>query len=232
MQKQLLDPLGTMCKIIALNFMDINTKISIQNHILILQEPNHLQFLVRYYHGDGKNNVSELYYVVIRIITWFLVPINNTDERKDSNLNLYSISSSKEIKNLVKYLINAFIKLQETYKDCKDAGSVILTLQFFINILSDGLAGVYDNNKLPRYLVDGEKEYDTLLDYDKIKNLWSYDKLKQITTLYDACFNIENDEENIGIKHTMINGYLKSIDAILTTKDHEFQSLVKYGNKR
>ena len=63
--KQLLDPLGTMCKIVALNFNDMNTKISIHDHILTLQEPNKLQAIYRYINGDGRENTSELYFALL-----------------------------------------------------------------------------------------------------------------------------------------------------------------------
>jgi len=90
MKKQLLDPLGTMCKIIALNFREKNTKISIQDHVLTLQDPTTYQWAIRFINGDGKENVGELYYAVIRIIKWYLVC---NDEHKSLLINKHNQTS-------------------------------------------------------------------------------------------------------------------------------------------
>jgi hypothetical protein len=70
---QLLDPIGTMCKLIALCFSKFKTKIKISDHVLTLDSPNDFQGVIRWYYGDGKENISELYYVITRIIKWYLV---------------------------------------------------------------------------------------------------------------------------------------------------------------
>ena len=48
-KKQLLDPLGSLCKIVALNFNEINTKISIHKHSIQLDPPNNYQFVLHVY---------------------------------------------------------------------------------------------------------------------------------------------------------------------------------------
>jgi len=264
MKKQLLDPLGTICKLVSLNFEEINTKISIQNHIMSLQKPESYQFLIRFINGDGRDNISELYYVIIRTIKWYLMiqdyvidntttiikennsddenleddyndvdsiisekstEINNNDNKEN---NYYKITESYEIKKIIKYLIYAFQKLQETYAD----GNVVLALQFYINILEDGLNGKYDEKKLPKYIIDKEKEYDNLIDYEKLKNLWTIDRLKRICELYDRCFDLINDYDTTKItKSSLIKSYLKSIDSILEHSDKEFLDLITNSNK-
>ncbi|CAH6421856.1 Hypothetical protein KVN_LOCUS545 [uncultured virus] len=248
MKTQLLDPLGTLCKLIALNFNKIKTKMSIHNHILTLQKPDNYQSILRLYYGDGKENVSELYYVIIRIIKWYLVPHYSTtvneiqgenndnsenDEKieiimEDKNNNAIDISKSQNLRKMIKYLCNGFTKLQETY----EYGNVVLSLQYFINLLEDGLTGHYADNKLPKYVLEKDQEYENLLDYDKLKNLWECQTLDKICELYDNCFNLMND--NYLSKETrdaLINGYLLSIDAILEIKDNAFQTLIQNSNK-
>ena len=73
-KKQLLDPLGTICKLVGLSFCELKTKISIQNHVLVLQKPYNYQPIVRTWYGDNKENISELYYAIIRVIKWYLAP--------------------------------------------------------------------------------------------------------------------------------------------------------------
>lgn len=72
MNIELLDPLCTMVKLIQLNFYD-NTKLSIHEHIVTLQPKTQYQFITRYLHGDSRNNIGNLYYVIIRLIKWFIV---------------------------------------------------------------------------------------------------------------------------------------------------------------
>jgi len=218
-KKQLLDPLGTLCKLVSLNFSEINTKISIHNHSLSLQRPYNYQFMIRWMNGDGKENVSELYHVIIRVIKWYLLDEN------DNNTEIYNC---EELKRLVRYLCNAFRKLQETY----EYGNVILAVQFYINIMEDSINGNYNDNKLPKYILDKEKEYENLLDYEKLKNFWKYDKLKRICELYDACFKVYNSEDMILLeKEALINGYLQSIQSILEITDGEFHKLIQNSTK-
>jgi hypothetical protein len=230
-KKQLLDPLGTMCKIISLNFSEINTKISIHNHVLTLQRPYNYQFIVRMLNGDGRENISEIFYVVIRIIKWYLIyeeqeNFNNESDDPDTSWKL--ISRSEEIRRIIKYACNALRKLQETY----EYGNVILGIQFYINLLEDAINGTYDDNKLPKYIIDKEREYQNLIDYDKMRNFWDYKKLKRICELYDSCFHVYNDSElPVNEKFALIGGYLKSINTILDLTDADFQKLIQNSNK-
>ena len=223
-KKQLLDPLGTLCKLVALNFSEINTKISIQNHVLSIQKPYNYQFVLRMINGDGRENISELFYIIIRVIKWYLAEknIGNSDE------NWVVIAQSDELKRLVRYVCNALRKLQETY----EYGNVILSIQFYINILEDAINNTYNDNKLPKYILDKEKEYENLIDYSKLKNFWDHKKLKRICELYDNCFSVYHDEDMpITEKEALINGYLKSIHAVLDIADTDFQKLLLNSNR-
>lgn len=223
-KKQLLDPLGTICKLVALNFSELNTKISIHNHVLWLQKPNGLQFVVRMVNGDGRENISELFYVVVRVLKWYLSPYDEIE----SEDNWTHISKSEEVRRLIRYACSALRKLQETY----EYGNVILAIQFYINILEDAVNGFYNENKLPKYVLDKETEFENLLDYEKLRNFWDYKKLKRICDLYDNCFSVYNDEEMaLQEKEAMIDGYLRSINAILELADSDFQKLIQNSSK-
>src|SRR5579885_3268294 len=119
-------------------------------------------------------------------------------------------------------------KLQETY----EYGNVILAIQFYINILEDGIAGNYNDNKLPKYIIEKEKEFENLLDYEKLKNFWDYKKLKRICDLYDNCFAIYNDDDvTTSEKIILIDGQLKIIKEILELADADFQKLISNSSK-
>lgn len=76
MKRQLLDPLQLMLRLITLNFHDLNTKISIKDHRMNIQEPTNLQGFVRFFYKDGREDISELFLVVYRIIKWYILPSN------------------------------------------------------------------------------------------------------------------------------------------------------------
>jgi hypothetical protein len=224
-KKQLLDPLGTICKLISLNFSEINTKISIHNHVLTLHRPNNLQSVVRIINGDGRENISELFYIIVKVIKWYLS--GNIDENEPEE-NWTHIARSDELKKIITYVCYALRRLQETY----EYGNVILAIQFYINILEDSIHGYYNDNKLPNYIIDKEKEFENLLDYEKLKNFWDYKKLKRICDLYDNCFSVFNDQEMpTSEKEGLVNGYLNSINAVLTVTDTEFQKLLNNSSR-
>jgi hypothetical protein len=210
------------------------------------------------YNGDSKENISELYFVIIRIIKWYLIndetpsntPLNTPMSRSPQDIfllkasifdkvakessdsgstcsmdsNCYDIANCEYFKKMVRYLCTALNRLQHTYK----AGNVILTLQFYINILNDGLRNI---DVPPSNLPDCFIEEENLLDYSKIKNLWTVKKITRICELYDSCFKVYNDIDIAEEMRTeLIKGYLKSIDAILAITDKEFQQLIKYSN--
>lgn len=225
-KKQLLDPFGTLCKLISLNFSELNTKISIHNHILSLQKPYNYQSVLRMINGDGRENISELFYAIIRIIKWYLVvdtPINSSQAEE----NWAIIAKNTEVKRLVCYACTALRKLQETY----EFGNVVLAIQFYINILEDAINNAYDDNKLPKYIMELDCEYETFIDYDKLKNFWEYKKLKRICELYDDCYKVLHDDIYVSEKEALIDGYLRSINAVLEIADGEFQKLLINSNK-
>jgi len=116
-KKQLLDPLGALCKIISLFFNDVGTKFSIQDNVLIIQEPTQYQFLLRSLNRENRENISELFYVIMRIIEWYLMPNNSlqvdksvfsspiyavnysSDGKKTNSINLENDTSSDILDN-------------------------------------------------------------------------------------------------------------------------------------
>jgi hypothetical protein len=224
--KQLLDPIGTMCKLVALNFCDNNTKISIHNHVITFQEPDKLQWLVRSCYGDGRENISELYYVIVKLILWFLVEDDTISlDTCILNSNNSKIRQSDEIKRMVGYLCNALTKLQLlTYQ----YGNVTLALQYYINILTSAVDEGFSEILLPKHLREQDKINDNLLDLDKLKNLWELKDIKRICELYDNCFALlSSEEEDNSNKQSLIQSYLKSIDSILKITDDKFQKLIR-----
>lgn len=240
-KKQLLDPLGTLLKLIALNFSEVNTKISIQNHILALHKPNGYRFLVRMINGDGRENISELFHAIVRVIIWYLVD----PSKNDTNIKKWNkIYQSDEIKKIIRYVVISLKKLQKTY----EYGNVVLAIQYYINILNDSLENNFTIDKLPFDLKESfgknmqsdempqnlgvDEEYENFIDYKKLQSFWDFKKLKMITELYEKCFNVSDDSQiPTDEKKAYIDGHLNSINKILEIVDSDFQKLILNNNR-
>jgi hypothetical protein len=218
-----------MCKLISLNFTSKYTKISIQDHVITLQEPTEYQWAVRLWNGDGKENVSELYYVIIRLINWFIIIKEDyVTKQLNEDKNYIKISESVKFKKLVNYLCDAFKKLQETYQ----YGNVVLSLQFYINILQSSVNYTFNDNMIPINVPFNKEDDENLLDYEKIRNFWTLGKIEKICDYYDACFYIRNDIEiTDNIKQIELASKLTAISFFLQIMDEEFQELIMNSYK-
>ena len=236
MQSQLLDPISVISRLISLSFREYETKISIKDHTIHLQKPSPYQGIVRKYNGDGKENIAELYGSIIKIIKWYLIPPSNSTSTGSNITGRYElinkmveqISKSKYFRRMIRYLCKALEKLQFTYEN----GNVVLALQYYINLLKNGLNGKLKEGDLPKTLVEQEEQCENFIDYEKIKIMWDVDKIKRICELYDDCYSIiKNKQDNEDTKKTFIDAYLGSIDRILQSTDKEFKQLIKNSRK-
>lgn len=228
-KKQPIDPIDAMCRISLLNFKSINTKIGIGGHAVNIQDPGPLQCVFRTYYGDGKEDLFELFYLVTHLTAWFLVPLSKKPPNSDKNVT-DEVSDNKndkkidprfleDLKKMVGYMCLGLEKLQNTYK----FGNVVLAIQFYINLLDDGLNGSFDVKKLPKCLIE-----DLWIDSPlktKVTELWDYERLHRVCAVFDDCFAEAN--KNSKFKDELINGYLLSIEKTLCAYEREFNTNIK-----
>jgi hypothetical protein len=212
-KKQILDPLSCLCKIGMLAYYNIGTKISITNNIILFQEPNGVQWVKRKYFGDGKNDISTLYNPILKAIEWYILQ-NNEDDNK-------IIVSS--VKNIIKYTIIGFTKLQHTYID----GNVTLAIKFLKNNLKLSLK---DNLSINELMDINEMDINEMnepeknvVNYSKIKDIWNIDKIKLISKQFDLLDKNKHDPSSLEFS-------LKSLKSQLMDTDSKFQELVKNMN--
>lgn len=217
-KKQLLDPLCTLTSIIELLFRPVGTKFGIDDHSIIMNVISeqqvsswqNLQSYKRYWYNDSRENVSKLGIVVKRLIEWYIMPtwelVNNKPD-SINNKHKMSIGGKKNLESsiqinstdmteimqlwkclndLTSYFCLALETLIETYKD----GNVIWTIQNFINLINDSKKGCYDVNKIPKIII---AEDENIINFDKIKSLWTLKGLCEINELYGKCYNIMKD---------------------------------------
>lgn len=227
--KQLLDPISTLCRLIYLNFTPIGTRIGNINNSIVIQLPSSLQWMKRKINGDDRDDISNIHPTILSIINWYIIPLYNlkhhnkrvkiikrNEFEKDEYLEIDENDVEKcwlYISRLCEYMCKGLNRLQDTYKN----GNVVLSLQYYKNIIKDSLENKFDDNRIPNNVSNN------VLKYDKIKDIWSYKEIKEVCELYDKCFEIEencNENDNIC-------GYLLAIDNILNKMENLFRDRIK-----
>lgn len=125
------------------------------------------------------------------------IQINSTDMTEIMQL-------WKCLNDLTSYFCLALETLIETYKD----GNVIWTIQNFINLINDSKKGCYDVNKIPKIII---AEDENIINFDKIKSLWTLKSLCEINELYGKCYNIMKDVGDGGVGSNKGGGLIVNI---------------------
>lgn len=98
-KRELLEPLTTMFRIASLNIMQKYTKIRIDKNRITLQEPTLFQGIERWYNGDKKTDIHNLYSPIKYFILW----------KKD-------VYNDENIQYLVQNTIDGLILIKDMYK--------------------------------------------------------------------------------------------------------------------
>lgn len=226
---QILDPIGVACKLILLQFSEIGTRLRIKDYVLELIPPDYGESLIwRRWNGDSREDMCLLFASIVRFVELYLVNMqksgetfpdddNQQDFDQDCNKTVDSLSTddcSACLKKMANYMISGIPHLEEVY-GLTCAG---LTLQYYINLLSDGIDGRYSKKRLPSYAQDITNQ--NLFQPEKLKGIWKSEDIRRITELFDNCFSTKDSNK------IMLNGYITSIKSILNAKDIEFRSII------
>lgn len=219
MRYQLLEPVTTMCKLVLLTFFENGTKIRIKNNVIEFDDPDYLQGIYRKWNGSNRDDLSLLYISIIRLIQWYIIPsfdqINGEEIATDDQISSNQLNNA--IRNMIPTMCNGLKRIQNTYSD----GNVVFSLQFFINVLNDSFNNNFDLSKLPACISLNE---ENLIDYDKIKKLWSFDGFNRLCDLFNTCNNLHDSEKEYD--KCAIQGYIKNIIVLLDSVDTEFIKLI------
>ena len=229
-KRQLLDPIGSICHIVSLTFKPLNSKIGINNHAIVIQESNPLQWLDRYWNGDNRENISLLYNIIVRVIEWYIMPLSG--KYKVQIMEEFSDEIERKkfwicLEKMCKFLCIAFDRLQHTYYTGPVPTNVVTTIQYYINLIKDSIEGLHTPDRLPKCIHEAENQ--NFLDYDKIKLLWNASKLEQICDLYEKCFSKMNSNDKT--KDEQIESYMQAIDRLIAIHDNQFRELISFSNE-
>ena len=118
----LLEPINTMIKLSLLQFFDKGTKISIQNNVIVFQEPNSTQGFTRWSKGDKYEDLHNLVNPIKKFIS----------SKKKTRL----WNSLENFEYLCEEAIKGLERLSETYENNKIANH---TINFYKNMIEENL---------------------------------------------------------------------------------------------
>lgn len=200
----IVDPLTTLCKLSLLTYMPERTRLSINHHVLHIQEYNYLQWMERMKNGDNRFDVSNLNMPITKVIQWYLLSETNIDPKIINN-----------IKIIATYAVNGLRKLQmETYEKDK---AMIIILQHFINQLSDALNNTWDENRMAKT----DSDTNNIIS-DKIKNGYNLHTIDSIASIIQKVDNMTDQRDILVLT--------ESAHKILMNRDEEFVKLMKEIN--
>ena len=220
-KRQFLDPISGGCRLVLLHFSQPNTKIRIIDHTIQLVNDTYYERVVnRKIYGDSRNDLCALYPLIVRFIELYLI------EKKQINVELNEekeVLKNKCYKSLIEFaefIILGLEKLEKTY----DYDNAVFTIKYYSNLIRSGIDGTYNQNLLPKHLL--EPTNNNLLDVSKIKTLWNDSTIIILVDLLKNCFraHFENDTK-------MIKVYNVAINEMLNTRDVEFREIISMIDK-
>jgi hypothetical protein len=194
----ILDPITCLCKLALLYFYP-DAKLRINDNALEIQEPSVYRTIVRIKYSDSREDIFYLHQPIIRAIQWYL----HTNE-KNAQINE---DTKNNIINITKFAIKGLVELQKTYK----CGNVVLTLQYYIIILQNAIAGTF--NEITTYQIE---DSDVTIA-EKIKQ--DFQELNDISNMLNSAENQKNNPEKL-------NNYLNFIRNSLEIRDTNFRKIV------
>lgn len=222
-KQQFLIPISCIIKLIMLGFKPEGTKLSFRNFSVQYDDPSEVNFLFqqtidRKIRGDSREDISILNNTIVKYVEWYIIGV-------DKNAKEYKV-----YKKLLEYSICGFRKLQATYiKNSEYHTCVVLTLQYYINLLEDIVANtdLYDLEYLYRKVpcMKGVKSNNKIIDIEKVKNLWKFEDLEIVNIEIEHC--MRSDKNNSVLSRQIIDTKIKGVFEILQTKDEEFFEIVK-----
>lgn len=197
---QILDPLSVIINLAILSYKPVNTKISISNNRIHIQETGIFQSFVRYVFRDNKYYLNLLYN-----------PIEFACEHFLSN---YSLNELPQIAYLFERALKGIDKLGETYKD---DNTIRLCLNYYSSLIRNYLGNTYDDSLFKLDTLTPHYKKDLI---QKLNDRWTKDKVKVITEMNSfLMYRLESAESVIdgsGPKYESVfcmETFMKEIDA-------------------
>ena len=247
-KRQLLCPIGGICRLILLNFKSSGTKIKICNNTVVLVSPDEnipqAQGLFRWLSGDSKDDICVLYPMIIRFIELYLCPQNesvdfaiktdtdsfdydnNREDDNDANETESVNKTNMVVYNSKNSKLDDQLKILAKYlcdgltilQKTYNYNNAVLTLQYYILLIQAAINGTYTKQMLPAHLQCEKKSF---FDIKKMKDMWDDKKLERISDLFVKSFEAHNSKDT-----SLLVAYDKAIISILDDNDITFREYI------
>jgi len=176
----IIDPMSCLIKLSILKFCPIGTKISICDNMITILDPGLLQGTVRFFKGDGREDLHNLYVPLIKSIEWYYK----------------NIDDANEIKILFDFAIDGLNILKSSYPI---NSTICHTLDLYIYHLNTKQTKTLQNNEIKI-----DDSHNKIHDY--LKQLWNDREIHIIIELllqYEQ--NISNNKKETQLLESILN---------------------------
>lgn len=225
----ILDPMSCLVKLALLSFYDKGTKISIHQNRIMFNEPGILQGTYRFFNGDGKEDLHNLFNPLQKSIDWYWEKDNDEINFlfKNSINGLKSLKKSYGDNFMIQHVIDYYITILDKKKK---------------NKLSKSIFDNNENNKNNKHTSKNKEIYDNnsknMLENNDLnetenkvineihcflKNLWSENEVKIIIQLFKEFVDKKGDEN---YSKEEVDNFLSTIHNITKTKEDKLFNFI------
>lgn len=197
---QILDPFSVIINLAILSYKPVNTKISIANNCINVQETGIFQALVRYLFSDNKYYLNLLYNPIELACEYFL--------DKDHLSQLPKITQLFE---------RALIGIQQLCQTYADDNVIRLCLNYYSSLIQNFLGKNYNDKLFKTDAMTPHYKKDLM---QKLNERWTTEKLKVITEMNDFLITGVAITDNTGVAKydnvMCMQMFMRDIDAETT----------------
>ena len=251
MSDQILEPIASMIELGLLNFSGKDAKLLIKNHGIMIDDPSSYNYTfvpqsaTRMFFGAGKEDIYILNNMILNYIDWYLIGNYNDNFNIYKDIALFAVQGLKKLQSrydkgivvlAIQYYIIIIVKsvkdMEKYRKDISENNKLEVRSKERLESLTsdyDDSINDYDTilsiDDLEKWTPFKEKIL-TIVNTDKIKEIWSKEDVYQIHKELSDCFDKYKPKTGqfVDIK---IDGLMK----ILIKKNKDFNDIVKlsYG---
>lgn len=202
----ILDPLSVIVKLAMLGKKPINTKVTIYNNALCIQETGIFQGLVRRFGKSSKLDLHLLYTPIEQACIHYLKPTTHIDMIQMRYLFQNAIVGIQMLRET--YLVNT----SDSWRDYSDNAMVVLCLNIFIDIIQQSLLGTYQKSTIQKHHNMDYYSEDVL---QKMFDVWTIDRLQIVLKLNEYVYKASG----------AITSSLDSLETFMGTVDTQIRAL-------
>ena len=213
-----LEPLSTLFILATVPYCGLKPKIGIVDGRLVVtafdQSINgYYQSLVRRYNNMSRDDVAQLFEVIMQLQYWYTVD------------GCWCNESSMFIK-LIGYSIEGLKILQNTYRE----GAIVFCIQHLINLMEMIKSKKqFDPATMYTHCFNRWLERDKVVNHDKIISIWDQEEVEGLINILDQCQQV-NHETGLSLadRQEIICSKIVTVEQVIQKHHQTFRGLVAF----